>query len=41
MVLGFDLDAVALEKVDGVIGKRCIEHGKDLGGNVVDRYFYV
>lgn len=39
MVLSFDLDAVALEEVDGVLGERGVEHGKDLRGYVVDGNF--
>jgi hypothetical protein len=41
MVLGFDLNAVTTEKVQCVFRERAVEHGKDLGGYVVDCYFNV
>ena len=34
MVLGFDLDAVATEEVECVLGEGTVEHWQDLGSDI-------
>lgn len=38
VMLGLDLDAVAAESVDGVLGQILIKHGEDLWSDIVDGY---